>query len=147
MAVLLRGDPSRRDENGRDEHVRNDGARSDSVLVIKRGPAVPYSGYWTPLSGKIEPGETQEETLVREVHEEIGVRAHPVARVWECDTDDGVYLLHWWTATVESEDFTPDTGEVSETRWVRPSEFALLEPTFAGDREFFASVLPRILTP
>lgn len=121
--------------------------RAGRVLVIRRGPESSFDGYWAPLSGTMEPGETQEETLVREVREEIGVRVTPLAKVWECDTDDGRYRLHWWTAELAPGDLSPDAGEVSETRWVEPSEFAHLEPTFAGDREFFATVLPQLLKP
>lgn len=117
------------------------------MLVIRRGPEASFAGYWAPLSGTIEPGESQQETLVREVWEELGIRVTPLAKVWECDTDDGGYRLHWWTADMAPGELTPDAGEVSETRWVEPSEFSLLEPTFVGDREFFATVLPRILTP
>lgn len=121
--------------------------RDGQVLVIRRGPGVSFSGYWAPLSGRIEPGESQETTLVREVYEEIGVRATPRSKVWECDTHDGVYRLHWWTAELEPGELRPDAEEVSETRWVTPGEFALLEPTFAGDRDFFATVFPHLPMP
>ncbi len=104
-------------------------------------------GYWTPLSGRIEPGESQEAALVREVSEEVGLHVAPLAKVWECPTDDGDFLLHWWTAEVESNQVATDhlvldPAEVSDARWVTPEEFLALAPTFAGDREFFARVLP-----
>lgn len=51
--------------------------RADRVLVIRRGPDSSRSGYWAPLSGKLEPGESQEEALVREVHEEVGLAVSP----------------------------------------------------------------------
>jgi 8-oxo-dGTP pyrophosphatase MutT (NUDIX family) len=52
--------------------------RGARVLVIQRGPLARLSGYSAPLSGKLEPGETQEEAVVREVHEEVGLRVCPV---------------------------------------------------------------------
>jgi 8-oxo-dGTP diphosphatase len=67
----------------------------DRLLVIKRAPGVILPGYWTPPSGRIEPGETHEQALIREVVEELGVKATPIAKVWECPTDDGEFLLHW----------------------------------------------------
>jgi NADH pyrophosphatase NudC (nudix superfamily) len=100
-------------------------------------------GYWTPPSGTIAPGETHEETLVREVEEELGVRVATIAKVWECPTDDG-HLLHWWAADADSRELRPDPGEVAETRWVTREEFLRLEPTFAFDREFVARVLPTL---
>lgn len=118
--------------------------RADRVLVIKRGPAARRSGYWAPLSGKLEPGETQEQALVREVHEEVGLTVAPLAKVWESETDDGLFRLHWWTAEAGTGEVVPEPGEVAETRWVTAREFLALEPVFDGDREFFERILPRL---
>ena len=96
------------------------------------------------MSGRIEEGESQEETLVREVREEVGLEVQPVAKVWECRTDDQIYRLHWWTTRVVGGDVEPDGVEVEEVRWVTASEFEKLEPTFAEDRVFFREVLPRL---
>jgi 8-oxo-dGTP pyrophosphatase MutT (NUDIX family) len=68
--------------------------REKRVLVIRRGPLVPWAGYWSPVSGKVEPDEGQGEAVVRELREEVGLRVEPVAKVWECVTDDGSFLLH-----------------------------------------------------
>ncbi|MET7488004.1 NUDIX domain-containing protein [Streptomyces sp. NPDC005538] len=117
--------------------------RADRVLVIRRGPGSARSGYWAPLSGKLEPGETQEEALVREVHEEVGLAVSPLTKVWESQTDDGHFRLHWWTATETGNGtIVPDPSEVSEFRWVTPAEFLTLTPLFDADREFFERVLP-----
>ena len=84
---------------------------------------------------------------MREVREEVGLLVKPVAKVWECPTDDGVYRLHWWIATVGSGDLELDAGEVAEARWVTSREFLAMDPTFEGDREFFAEVLPGVEAP
>src|SRR5262245_38530257 len=116
--------------------------RGDAVLAIQRGPRGPYSGYWSLPSGRIEPGETQAAAVMREVAEEVGLAVSPGAKVWECPTDDGKFLLHWWTARPagSSAELTLDPREVSAARWVTAAEFLALEPGFAGDREFFARV-------
>ncbi|MFJ2161800.1 MULTISPECIES: NUDIX domain-containing protein [unclassified Streptomyces] len=117
--------------------------RANRVLVIRRGPDSSRSGYWAPLSGKLEPGESQEEALVREVHEEVGLAVSPLNKVWESQADDGRFRLHWWTATETGNGtIVPDPGEVSEVRWVTPAEFLTLNPLFEADREFFERVLP-----
>lgn len=118
--------------------------QGDRVLVVKRSALVIMPGYWTPLSGRIESGESQSEALVREVSEEVGLRVTPLAKVWECLTDDGEFLLHWWTADVDSGQLTLDQGEVSDARWVSAEEFMTLAPTFDGDRDFFERVLPSL---
>jgi 8-oxo-dGTP pyrophosphatase MutT (NUDIX family) len=118
--------------------------RDGRILVIRRGPKAILSGYWAPLSGRVEPGESQETAVVREVREEVGLRARALAKVWECDTDDGQIRLHWWTVEAEPGVLDVDPGEVSEARWIHPDEFVALDPTFAGDRVFFAKVLPTL---
>lgn len=42
------------------------------MLLIKRGHE-PGKGLWSVPGGRIEPGETDEDALVREVHEETGL--------------------------------------------------------------------------
>jgi 8-oxo-dGTP pyrophosphatase MutT (NUDIX family) len=42
--------------------------RAERLLVIKRGATVPMPGYWSPLSGKIERGETQGEVREAGAH-------------------------------------------------------------------------------
>jgi 8-oxo-dGTP pyrophosphatase MutT (NUDIX family) len=118
--------------------------RGQRVLVIQRGPSARMPGYWAPLSGTIEPGETQEEALVREVREEVGLRVAPGAKVWESQTHDGAFRLHWWTADAKDGDVAMEPGEVSALRWVTAREFAELRPVFEGDRQFFDQVLPRL---
>lgn len=120
--------------------LREDGR----VLVILRGPRARESGYWAPLSGTVEPGERQQDTLVREVYEEVGLRVAPLAKVWESTSADGEFVLHWWTAEITGGELTLDPGEVSEARWVTAEEYGRLRPTFAGDHAFYAEVLPRL---
>lgn len=121
-------------------------ARGGRVLVIQRAPGVPHPGYWAPLSGRVEPGESQAEAVVREVREEVGLRVRAGRKVWECTTHDGRFLLHWWTAIVDGDagEVVADPREVSDFRWIDSAEFERLEPVFAADAEFFAEVYPRL---
>lgn len=49
--------------------VRADGR----VLLAQRPPGKAYAGYWEFPGGKLEPGETAEAALSRELHEELGI--------------------------------------------------------------------------
>ncbi len=116
----------------------------DKVLFICRGPGVPDAGYWAPLSGKIEPGERQQDAVIREVKEEVGLSVRPLQKVWESVSASGSHTLHWWLAEYVGGELTLDRREVSEARWVTIGEISELGQTFAGDREFFQSVYSRL---
>lgn len=45
----------------------------DAVLLADRPDGKPYAGYWEFPGGKVEPGESVEHALERELHEELGV--------------------------------------------------------------------------
>jgi 8-oxo-dGTP diphosphatase len=43
------------------------------VLLAQRLPGTPYSGYWEFPGGKLEPGESARDALLRELEEELGI--------------------------------------------------------------------------
>nr|WP_234026732.1 NUDIX domain-containing protein [Melaminivora suipulveris] len=66
-------------------------------LLATRPPGKPYAGYWEFPGGKVERGESVEQALRREMHEELGIAIGPVA-VWrtsEHDYPHAAVRLHW----------------------------------------------------
>ena len=51
----------------------------DTFLVARRGPHGSGAGYWEFPGGKIESGETQEQAIIRETQEELGLDIGPRA--------------------------------------------------------------------
>ena len=116
--------------------------QGERVLVIQRGQDVPGPGYWALPSGKVEPGEAQDMTVVREVREEVGLEVRPIGKVWECVATTGSHLLHWWLAEMIGGELRLDPREVSDARWVTPEEYCAFDKTFETDRLFFRNILP-----
>src|SRR5215510_12525910 len=68
--------------------IRGDGA----LLLSTRPEGKPYAGYWEFPGGKLEAGETVEQALRRELHEELGItigHAHP----WKIEMVDYPHAL------------------------------------------------------
>ena len=64
----------------------------DKVLLIKRR-TLPFKGYWALPGGRVDPGETVEQTIVREVKEETGLDVkvvHKIGEYHEQGVQDGV---------------------------------------------------------
>jgi 8-oxo-dGTP diphosphatase len=54
----------------------------DKILLIKRD-TVPFKGYWALPGGRMDPGETIEQTIIREVKEETGLNVTILSKVGE----------------------------------------------------------------
>jgi len=54
----------------------------DEILLIKRNTA-PFIGYWGLPGGRMDPGETVEQTVVREANEETGLDVAIVCKIGE----------------------------------------------------------------
>ena len=54
----------------------------NKIFLIKRN-TVPFIGYWALPGGRMDPGETVEQTIIREVKEETGLEITIVCKVGE----------------------------------------------------------------
>jgi len=55
----------------------------DERILLERRATVAFKGYWALPGGRLEPGETSEEAVVREVMEEVGLRVEILAKIGE----------------------------------------------------------------
>ena len=55
---------------------------NQKILLIKRN-TIPFKGYWALPGGRLDPGETIAQTIIREVKEETGLDVAIVRKVGE----------------------------------------------------------------
>ncbi|AZK96312.1 MULTISPECIES: (deoxy)nucleoside triphosphate pyrophosphohydrolase [Streptomyces] len=91
------------------------------LLAARRSAPEEVAGRWELPGGKVEPGERPEDALVRELREELGVLAEPLARIpGEWPLKRG-YVLRVWTARLLSGEPRP-LEDHDELRWLGPDE-------------------------
>jgi 8-oxo-dGTP pyrophosphatase MutT (NUDIX family) len=110
--------------------------RRGRMLVIRRARHVVAPLVYCFPGGGIEGDESEEEALVREFREEVGVTLRPVRRLWECVTPWKVHLA-WWLGAVEA-DAVPvaNPREVASIHWLTPEEMAQLPDLLESNRRF-----------
>lgn len=90
-------------------------------------------GYWCPISGHIESSESEEEAVIREAMEELGIEVKPIKKFVSTPTHDNTVMLHWWKAEIISGIPKINNNENSEIRWFSKEELVLLTPAFKED--------------
>ena len=110
--------------------------RQGRVLVAQRPPGKWAAGRWEFPGGKVEPGEDEAAAVVRELHEELGVRVDAQQRLAEvCHDypDRRVAIGLWLVLRHEGE---PQGLDGQALRWVTLEELA--------DIDLLEAVLPML---
>jgi 8-oxo-dGTP diphosphatase len=107
--------------------------RDGCLLAARRTEPPALAGGWELPGGKVEPGETDEEALVREIREELGVDVALGARVGG-DWPLGRYVMRVWLATVAGGGEPAAVEQHDAVTWVRLDDIGSVE-WLPGDRE------------
>jgi NAD+ diphosphatase len=94
-------------------HRRNQGKNE---LLLGRSPHFP-SGMYSALAGFVEPGESLEQCLAREVREEVGVRIHNIryfaSQPWPFPHSLMIAFVCEW----RDGEIAPQASEIEDAKW------------------------------
>lgn len=112
---------------GREVVVGTAIVRGGRLLAQQRGYPAAHAGRWELPGGRVEPGETESEAVIRECREELGVEVRPTGRLGTDVPLDNGMLLRIHTAEIEDPSQQPRAVEHRDVRWAAPSELADLD--------------------
>ena len=100
------------------------------LLLVKRGHE-PETGRWSLPGGRVNPGESDREAVVREVHEETGLRVEPgrlVGAVERPAPGGAVFDIYDYAASVSGGRLAAD-DDAADARWIDPADIDQLALT------------------
>jgi 8-oxo-dGTP pyrophosphatase MutT (NUDIX family) len=109
----------------------NGDSATPEIAIIHR----PRYDDWSLPKGKVDPGETEPVTAVREVHEETGYSSHLGRRLVAVSypVEQGIKKVRYWAASTIDGEFNP-SDEVDELKWL-PVADAMKELKYPHDRK------------
>ena len=106
--------------------------RGDEMLLARN--ANWPTGMYSTLAGFVEPGESIEQTLHREVEEEVGVRVRNLRYLGSQSWPFPNSLMLGFHAEYESGEIVCQEGEIADARWFRYDELPNVPPATAISR-------------
>jgi 8-oxo-dGTP diphosphatase len=95
---------------------------NDRFLICRRPAHKTQAMLWEFVGGKVEPGETPEEALVRECREELDVTVEPLSVFTQVTHDYPDVRVHLTLFTARIVSGEPKLLEHSAIEWITPSE-------------------------
>lgn len=112
-------------------------------MLLARSPRFPPRRYST-LAGFIEPGESAEEAVHREVFEEVGITLKQI-RYWRSQAWPFPHaLMLGFFAEAATRRIRIDGVEIADAAWFQPGRLPQLPPPYSISRALIESHLARI---
>jgi NAD+ diphosphatase len=107
------------------------------IMAVRRGAAVLLArragmraSFWSVLAGFVEPGETLEQAVEREVREEAGIEVADVRYVGSQPWPFPSQLMLGFSARHAGGELRIDETELAEAGWFAPAELPPIPPPF-----------------
>ena len=117
--------------------------RLDQEMLLARNASWPL-GMYSTLAGFVEPGESIEQTVHREVFEEVAIRVNNVRYLGSQSWPFPNSLMLGFHATYEGGEIVCQDGEIADARWFRFDDLPNVPPATAISRwlidDFIAEV-------
>lgn len=124
------------------DNVEDNGGR----LLLARSPHF-VPGVYSTLAGFVEPGESLEETVAREIREEVGVEVRNIryfgSQPWPFPNS----LMIGFVADYAGGEIRIDPSEIEDARWFGPDDLPLLPSRLSIARALVDDFLARIGRP
>jgi NAD+ diphosphatase len=114
------------------------------AILLARNAAVPAGGRMSALAGFLEPGESVEDAVHREVHEEVGLFVKDLRYFGSQSWPFPGSLMVAFTAEYAGGEIAVDPNEIAEARWFGPGDtLPELSPPQSISRALIEANLPR----
>ncbi len=114
----------------------------DDKLLMASSPRFP-SKFYSVLAGFVEPGETLEECVRREVFEEVGIKIKNIKYFGSQPWPFPDSLMVGFTADYDSGEFVIDEKEISDAGWFKKDEIPRIPPSISIARKLIDWFLER----
>jgi len=120
--------------------------RKGDLALLAHGARFPMPFYST-LAGFVEPGESLEETLVREVKEEVGIDVTDIryfgSQSWPFPNSLMLGFLAQWAGG----DIVVDKTEIVDARWFSADDLPMIPPSMSISRQLIDTWLAELRAP
>jgi NAD+ diphosphatase len=112
-------------------------------MLLARSPRFP-PGMYSALAGFVEPGETIEDCIRREVREEVGIEVTDIRYFASQSWAFPHSLMIAYTAEYAGGELRPDEAEISEAQWFPWDAVPNLPPSISISRRLIAATIERL---
>ena len=116
-------------------------SETEYLLVRSKDDFGEFTGCFYPPSGHLEINESEQEALVREMKEEVGLEVLPVKKVLETKGDIKGEILCWWSCQIIGGEFKINEDELAAAGFFTRAEMEKLQ-LWPATKKFFELAHP-----